>query len=246
VKDFSWSYSIYSAFARCPRLGKLLYVDNVEEPGPESGDLLFGTCLHSAINAILSGEEGGEVFQIYWDTYKEKEIDYGRFKWEELKNLGNGFCSKFTRLHSKKYTVEQAESRLYGSYRGVRLEGTPDFIGVYDGKKSLRDFKTSGYNYQPEKKLIALQLNLYAYLAYVSTGFLPETLGYTVFCKGTGSIQDQTWDFNMKTMYAQLDEMMDHIELLSKPEGKFPKNVGACLYPRKCGMFDVCHGGSNA
>lgn len=238
---FGWSYSIYSTFSQCMRKGRLLYVDKLVVPGLESGDMCFGSALHSAINSVLNGDDGEITFEIYWNSYEGKELTYGRFKWAELRDLGLNFISKFTRLHAKKYQLEQAEVRLYAEYRGVKLEGTADFIGLYNGRRSLRDFKTSGYNYPKEKADVALQLYLYSFLAISNSLKAPETLGYDVFVKGTGSIQTLSWEFDEKRMYEMLDGMVDHINLIQMDAmHDYPKNPNACLYPSKCPFFSTC------
>lgn len=238
----SWSYSAYSAAAKCLQYYKLVYIDKLVPDSLESGDLAFGSAMHSALNSILQGDSGEEIFNLYWDSYKEKEIEYGRFKWQELRELGLNFCSKFSRLQAKKYELESAEIRLYGEYKGIELEGQYDFVGKYNGRTSLRDFKTSGYNYDKSKSDIALQLNLYAYL-YLQFGSTKlDTLGYTVLNKGTGSIQDLTWDFDEKKMYEHLDNMVDYCANIEK-RTTHPKNPNSCqMGSFKCSMFEKCWG----
>lgn len=249
----SWSFSHYSLALQCLRKYKYVCIDKLTPNLPDSSDLVFGSALHSAINSVLTGQDGAATFELYWNSYKDKDISYGRFNWKQLAELGSGFIRKFTKYHAGKYKLEFAEQRLYGEYRGVQLEGTLDFFGEYNGKASLRDFKTAGRNYDQEKSVSALQLYLYAYLLQegkVAGGVKQdrpriETLGYTVFNKGTGSIQDLTWDFEEAKMYEALDQMVDYVGRLSGGivvANMYPKNYGACLdYNRKCVYFDVCH-----
>lgn len=240
----SWSYSVHSSAVSCLRKYKLCYIDKLA-PDYESGDLVFGSALHSAINGTLTGDNGNEIFELYWSTYAEKDLKYGRFKWEELNQLGRGFCTKFSKLHAPKYKLEFAEERLYGEYRGVKLEGTLDFLGDYAGERSLRDFKTSGYNYAEEKKDTALQLNLYTYLAITNGKAAPKTLGYTVFNKGTGSIQQMTWEFDEKIMYSMLDDLVDYCTLVGSSR-TYPKNLNSCIMgSQRCSYYNQCHGGKN-
>jgi len=237
----SWSYSMYSTAIQCLQKYKLIYIDQVVPEAPLSGDLAFGSALHSSLNSIIKGEDGEQIFEIYWDSYQGKELEYGRFKWKELREIGLNFCSKFSRLHASKYKMEMAEKRLYSEYKGVKLEGTPDFLGSYNGRISLRDFKTSGYNYAKEKAHVALQLNLYAYLS-LSTGETKsiDTLGYTVFNKGSGSIQDLTWDFDEAIMYSMLDDLVAYCATFDNRQS-FPKNPNACVQgTMKCPFFEQC------
>src|SRR5271166_5369980 len=135
----------------CLRKYKYIFVDQLKPEGLESGDMAFGSALHLAINSILTGEDGAVTFEVYWSSFQDKELDYGRFKWKDLAKIGAEFIRKFIKMHKDKYTLEFAEKRLFGEYRGIRIEGTPDFYGDYDGRKSLRDFKTSGRNYEAER-----------------------------------------------------------------------------------------------
>lgn len=240
----SWSFSAYSTALQCLRKYKYIYVDKLMPEGPESGDLLFGSALHSAINASLLGDNGEALFEIYWMAYKDKEIEYGRFKWKELAELGANFIRKFVKYHSPKYKLEFAEKRLFSEYRGIRLEGTLDFYGLYNGLRSLRDFKTSGRNYEAEKSDCATQLYLYSYLYLANNPAAGiDTLGYTVFNKGTGSIQDLTWKFDENKMLEVLDELVSYTKHLTATE-EYPKNFQSCLdYSRKCPYYDLCHKG---
>jgi hypothetical protein len=251
MSDFSWSYSAYSSAVRCLRHFKLCYVDKIVVDGPESSDLLFGSALHSAINAVLTGQDGQAVFELYWLSYKDKDVQYGRFDWKQLANLGAEFIRKFVKMHADNYKLEFAEKRLYGEYRGVRIEGTPDYYGSYKGISSLRDFKTSGRNYESAKSDCATQLYLYSYLCIENGVGKPECLGYTVFNKGTGSIQDLTWEFDESKMYEALDNLVAYCGGMELNFGnvftdKYPKNYNACLdYNRKCDFFAICHGKSD-
>lgn len=237
----SWSYSAYSSAIQCLRKYKLCYVDKLVPEGPESGDLVFGSALHSAINAVLTGEDGAGTFELYWSSYQNKEVEYGRFKWAELAKIGAEFIRKFVKMHASKYELRFAESRLYSSYRGILLEGTLDYYGLYSGRHALRDFKTSARNYDAEKADCALQLYLYAYLAIKNNIGVPETLGYTVFNKATGSIQDLTWDFKEEAMIKALDDMVDYCSNVDSRQ-TFPRNLNSCLdYNRKCQYYDICH-----
>lgn len=236
-----WSYSQYSSLAKCPKHFELRYLKE-EKPDYLSSDLEFGTALHEAVAACLHDQEASLIFEFLWLQAKEKNLEYSRFGWEQLNSMGLKFIDKFNRLHKKKYTeIIANEKRLYS--KKYWIEGTPDYVGFYDGKKAIRDFKTSGYRYESDKKHCALQLNLYALLAIDQLGFTPETLGYTVFCKGTESIQDLTWEFDKEEALRQLEDIETVIDLSPINVGLFPKNLNSCLYPKKCEFFSKCHGG---
>lgn len=234
---------MYSSAVRCMRLYKLIYVDRLKTDTDMSGDMLFGSALHSAINSSITGtDDPGEVFRSFWGSYRDKtNIEYGRHAWPQLHDLGSEFVRKFIKMHAEHYKPTLTEERLYGKYLDIAFEGTPDFYGEYKGKLSLRDFKTSGYNYPKERADISVQLYLYAYLLGLK-GHKIDTLGYTVFNKGTGSIQDLTWDFKEEDMKVVLNSMVDYVKVFSSKEHEFPQNRNACLdYGRRCQYFDVCN-----
>jgi len=250
MSDFSWSYSAYSSAVTCLRKFKLSYIEKVVVDGPESSDLIFGSALHSAINAVLTNEDGIGTFELYWESYREKDVEYGRHDWKQLKGLGTEFIRKFTKTYAPSLRLDFAEQRLYSDYRGVKVDGQPDFIGEFNGVRTLADWKTSSANYAPTKANTATQLYLYAYLA-IKNGHGPiEQLAYFVFNKGTGSLQTPiVWKFNEADMYEALNNLIDYAYILG-PTGisdpalpmNYPKNYDACHnYNRPCKYFSICH-----
>lgn len=241
----SWSYSSFSTALSCLRKYKYVYVDKLTVDEPESADLGFGSAIHLAINDLLTGGDGFTVFEIDWADRGQKGMQYGRLSHEALGKLGYEFLRKFIKMHLEKYKLDTGEVRVYGEYRGIPIEGTYDFYGTYDGRKSLRDFKTSGKNYEPEKSTVALQLYLYAYLLrQTNPGIVIDTLGYTVFNKqGSGSLQDLSWEFRESEMVSALEEMANYVDTI-QPTGKiytYPKNYNSCMnYNRTCEFFNKC------
>lgn len=244
MKD-SFSYSEFSTALNCLRKYKLLYVDRIIEAQTENGDLVFGSALHSAINTVLEGGDGEMGFEIYWDSYKGKEVAYSRFKWEELREIGLNFVSKFKRFYAPKFTPMVMERRLYSSYKDIKLEGTMDFIGEYEGVVTLFDWKTTGYPYAKNKPLTALQLYLYAYLCQQELKITPKQIAYLPFVKSTGSIQKPLLlEFKEETMLHMLDTMVDYITKL-KAGDSYPKNPNYCIQgQRECEYMARCWGGN--
>lgn len=190
--------------------------------------------MHSAINSIWNGEDGEEVFAMYWDSYAGKELQYSRFKYDQLREMGLKFCANFARKYADKYKLEKAEVRLHGEYNGVTLNGQFDFYGTLDGKLSLLDLKTAAYAYPVEKKYVALQLNLYAYLAIQNGYEPPEQLGYIVLNKGGGSIQAPLiWEFNKFKCEEFVANMAEHCRLFDTLTS-FPKNPNAMRHNYPC------------
>lgn len=235
----SFSYSDYSSLVQCYRKYKLIKIDKVQIL--QSGEMAFGSALHAGIHAALESEDPEAVFDLYWQSEKDKNLTYGRHKWDELQKMGERFVGRFGRLHAKKFVAQKMEERLYSTYAGVSVEGTPDFIGTFEGDATVFDWKTSAYAYPKEKKDIALQLYLYAFLAIQNIpGFMPKKLGYLVFNKGVESIQTLVWDFDINKMHDLLTGMTNYCKKIDG-EKDFPKNPNACIMGSiKCSFYDRC------
>lgn len=239
-----YSYSSFSTALQCLQKYKLIYVDKLQ--GEESGDLAFGTAIHSTINAILEGEDGAVTFSVHWTALKDKEMTYGRFKWAALGEIGYNLIEKFTKYHAAKFKPVYMEQRFYAEYRGIKLEGTADFLGEYEGVPSLFDWKTTGYPYKAEKALVCLQLYLYAYLGIQAKGYVPKQIAYFPFVKSTGSIQRPIIiPFDEKAMYEHLDNMVDYIAKLEHGGG-YPKQPNACIMGSMlCPFIQRCWGSND-
>lgn len=243
MSKFSWSYSDFSLALSCLRKYKLLRIDKIVEDAPPSGDLVFGSALHSAINYCLSGNDDAiDYFVSYWETYKDKPLEFSRFGWNDLDRIGSGFIRKFEDRYKSKLKPVIMEKRLYGSYRTVSLEGTMDFIGEYDGVMTLFDWKTTGYPYDKNKSLTALQLYLYAFLCIESAQIVPVQIAYLPFVKSTGSIQTPIiLPFKKENMYYALDQLIEYVNLFER-QNVYPKNYNECIKGKMvCSMFNVCH-----
>lgn len=218
----------------CPACWHRRYVLKEPETGPESADLAFGSAIHSAINDTLTGGNGTDVFQIYWDSYKDKPLKFSRFKHQELDDIGHKLVARFAKKYAPSMKVAVAEKRLYGGFRGVDLEGTMDFYGTFEDKLSLLDWKTAAYAYDRSKEHTALQPRLYSYLAFVNGWELPEQEGYIVFNKGQSTIQTPLlWNLNKETTERMLTEMTDMCRLFDSMT-TFPRNPNASRHIYDC------------
>lgn len=206
----------------------------LKQEGPESADLVFGSAIHSALNATLTGEDGEAVFNAYWGPYESKDLTFTRFKYEGLKDIGEKLTSRFAKKYSDRFKLEKGEIRLYSQFNGVRLEGTMDFYGTLDGKKSLLDYKTAAYNYSRDKQYTALQLNLYTYLAIQNGYPAPEQIGYVVLNKGGCTIQEPlVWKFDEEEMKKHLTEMTELCKVFNTLS-YYPRNPNAMRHNYNC------------
>lgn len=239
----SYSYSDYSSAVSCMRKYKLIRIDELKPNVEPSGDLEFGTAMHAAINACLRGDDYLGTFEMYWEDVSNRDHAYGRFGWDELNHLGQEFLRKFKERYAKDFRPQVMEKRLYAEYQGIKVEGTPDFVGKYKQDLVIADWKTSNQNYDKQRATVGLQLWLYAYLAITNLDFKPEKLLYLVFNKGTGSIQTPvTIEFTQTKMLAALNDMGHYLKTLDKEE-YFPKNLNACIMgSMRCPYWETCHG----
>lgn len=245
----SHSYSHISTAYRCGQLYKYLVIDNLKTDQPESGDMKFGTAIHLAIESILTNPKADYMglFELFWDLERGHNNKYGRYTWDDLREQGHTLLARFERLHAKKFKAFKMEERLYGRIGNIEVEGTPDFIGDYEGKKSLIDFKTSGSRYNKDKIKVSEQLYLYTELARQAFGFIPEQVVYVVFVKGSNpSIQCISEDFNQTRSTRILQNLEKQgLEIEQKiKNNSFTRNYGACIMGEmKCQYFDKCHNG---
>ena len=242
--SYSWSYSAFSTALTCLRKFQYVYIDKLT-PEYNSADLAFGSALHLALNACLTGGSGEEVFTTYWQTFKYTDLVYGRYKWTDLETIGLQFVAKFQKYYVKRFKVHTAEVRLFAEYRGIKFEGTMDLLAEFDAVMTLVDFKTTSAKYEPDKAKVSLQLYLYAYLCITSLKVTPAQIMYLPFIKGTGGIQTPVIEiFKEADMYRALDQMVDYLLLAKSPaEDLSPMNYNSCYaYGRKCEFWAACHG----
>lgn len=255
IKPVGYSYSMLSAYMACAYKYKCLYVDKLDFGQPASGDMSFGTAVHLGLNDCLSGGNGTDLFLAYWDTEKEKELRYGAFDWAKLRELGITFIERFIRLHASKLKPVSMEQRLRGTFaNGVAAEGTPDFVGDYDGVPSVLDFKTSFREYDHSKLLSNPQLYLYAELARQVLGYEAKQVVYKVFIKKDQRIQTLVEPIDPVRMSRMLDMLGTYAkeaELLAEgaragvvlTEADYPRNHNACINGSfLCDSYEHCWG----
>jgi len=226
-------YSMISTAYECYRKYKHIYIDKIQIE-KESSALLFGTAMHLAIEDLLTGGDGDVVFIAFWSSIRSKELDYHRFSWEDLLELGKLFIARFRKLHAKKFTPFKLEETIEIPFEGYILQGTPDFIGTYEGKPSIFDWKTSTKKYTHWKIKTNEQMYLYAYLAKEKYGFIPEQIGYKVFIKSEERIQTEI----LPLTDSKLNDMIDNVRLMVRDLANrqtWPRNPNCyCPSPERC------------
>jgi hypothetical protein len=199
--------------------------------------------MHSALQAMLEGEDAEDVYKTFWDSEKDKSNEYSRYNWEALNAMGPILLARFARLHRKKIKVFKMEERIYSSLGDVTLEGTPDVLGWFEDKPSVIDFKTAAYRYPKEKLICNEQMPLYAYMAEKEYGFKAEQYVYIVLIKGNEpSIQIISHPLIKEAQKDTLANISFFCKELDKRE-QYPQNRSNCLMgTKRCDYFEVCHG----
>lgn len=243
MSKLSFSNSMLSAAYRCGQYFKLLYVDKLKPTKTQkSADLVFGSSVHFAIEEHYEGSNILDAFHMYWDT-EAPNLEYGRYKREELERIAEILLERFVRLHAKNIVIKEQEQRLYTKIDDISLEGTPDVLGEYKGVPSIIDFKTSGYRYPKEKITIDPQMQLYHYLAKAN-GFTAEQLVYIVFIKAkepsiqvlTSPVNNELIDKTMMNVVKQCKDIEMKLE-----NNIWTYNTQSCMIGgRKCDYFEKC------
>ncbi len=237
----SYNFSGIKTALRCHRLYKYLYIDKLTpEKGP-TGDLLFGSAMHAAMEAAFTGDDALSAFNTYWEYVGTKTPDFGRLGYEALQDVGQTLVPRFVNDHVPKFTPKSVETRLYGVLSDVKVEGTPDFVGLYDGVPSIVDFKTSGQPYDKGKIRVDEQMYLYAHLARTELKYDVQQLVYKVFIKSTKRIQTLVHPLDEAEYQDILASILEHCRDLEKRQS-WPANRGGCLaYGGRCEFFNKCY-----
>lgn len=242
----SYSYSAISSARKCGKLFQYVYIDKLKPNVAISGDLVFGTGVHLGIESYLEGDDGTEDFITYWDIEKTRDNRYGRYGWSDLREQGIILLNKFKQYQLSKFEVYSMEQRLYATYNGIKLEGTPDVIGKYEGIESVLDFKTSGTRYHRDKIRTSEQLYLYSYLAQESLSYPVKQIVYLVLVKGsTPSIQVALKrEFKQEECTRVLEDLAVECNRLNAmtEEKMFTRNLNSCIFGEKgeCDMLRTC------
>lgn len=244
------SYSMIQDAYKCSKLYKFKHIDHIQPEMPGSSALEFGSAMHASIHSYFEGMDPTPVFNLYWDTIKDKDITYYHSKsgyqdWDYLKNAGEVMLSKFQRFYGNKFkVVHPIEERLKAKIHGFNFEGTPDFVGEFQGVPSIVDFKTSAENYTSDKIVCNEQMYLYAHLAKECLGYEVQQLVYIVFVKSPPKIQKPLIQIVDPSQIASQTLNIARMAAELEQRRVYPQNRLSCLSKGKyrCSFWDYCHG----
>jgi hypothetical protein len=236
-----FNYSSLSAAYQCQQYYKYTYIDGLKTP--QNGDLAFGSAVHFAVEQSLMNEEDPVAdFQVYWENVKKQDLKYGRYKHDDLSNMGEIFVSRFHNKYRKRIEPRLVEQELHTD----TFRGTPDCVGEYEGVMSVIDFKTSSTRYNASRAFLSEQMHLYAHLAKETQGIDVKQLVYVVFLKSNTSpiIQVVSEEFNAEHAKRLLDNTkLQRDDLLKKEVDNTPfsRNLSNCIHGEfKCHFYDKC------
>lgn len=245
-QDNAFWFSKLSDARRCLRYYKHKHIDKLPCSDP-SLDMEFGTAYHLAVNEILSEEgDGQETFKTYWESVNQ-DMRKTRFGWDALMRMGPEMIRKFREMHARHFKPILMEERLYGTVGTHQFEGTPDFYGTFKGQLAVFDFKTSGYNYVPERIVTGEQLPGYAHLLEQNGHRRPEIIGFSVAVKDFAAPKIQRAITTELTTELQRNTILNVVETCDDLATRktWPKNPANCAGPGgRCAFYDRCFGGS--
>ncbi len=238
--DAFW-HSKLSDARKCMRLYQHKHVLRTPVVEEKQGDLEFGTAMHLGVNGYLTGSDGVELFEIYWDTCQD--VAFGRYNHAELKEMGVKLLTRFERLHLKKFKPYMMEERIFAQIGPHKGEGTPDFLGDFEGIPTTLDFKTSGSKYDKRRIVIETQIPFYAALAKKAHNYVSKQGVYFVFVKSDKdpSIQILKRDLTDSILCDTITDVVEECDDLVARKA-FPKNANSCLMGgRQCAFYNLCH-----
>lgn len=226
-------YSAINTAYDCYAKYKYLYIDGLEQEG-KGADMVFGTAIHLGIKAHFDGEDPMLTFSMYWNSIKNEPLQYYRFNWEKLNELGNVFLSRFVKLHAKKFKPFKMEERISMELGGYTIEGTPDLIGEFEGVPSIVDWKTSSTEFKKRKIQTNEQMYIYAKMAEIAYGYSAKQIVYLVFIKGEERIQTIKHEITP----AKVNLMLGNVEIMIRDlasRKEWPRNPSCyCVNPTAC------------
>lgn len=241
-------YSHLTDYNKCPKYYEHRHILDTPSPAPASGAMAFGTACHLGVQTFFEGGDGEGVFEAMWEANRDLTYTYSNGEtWETLARDGAVLMSKFKRLHLKHFKPQYVEAKLSRGYvmnqgGGVEFSGTVDFAGEYKGVKSVVDFKTSAWPYEPAKLVINEQLALYNYM--LRPDFVAEQHTYVVLKKAKYGVDAGIQVLSRPFTEAQVLDRVDNMARITHEVGRrrdFTRNTGGCMYGKNlCDYATLC------
>lgn len=242
MKNFR--YSTLGDYNKCPKYYELKHLVGMDDGGDKSGDMFFGSALHLAIQDLFEGGDGQTVFDVWWETASKKELEYSRYKHDELAEFGKEFIELFKpkmALFKPAHLERKMQMPLTPEYG---FSGTVDFLGEFKGVPSVVDWKTSAMPYTGYKIRCNEQMYGYASLAAHEMGYQAQQAVYVVFIKDHKNprIQVKIVPLTQEKVTKKLDNIKAICHDIHN-RTTYHKNSSQCVIgSRVCRFFNTCHG----
>lgn len=241
-------YSTLQDWHKCQMYYYFKHVLGLNDGGDKSGDMAFGTCIHTGVQDLLEGGDGIDVFSTYWGLQEAKGLTYTRLKHADLARVGVELLEVFRDEHMRHFKPAHLEKKLVHALpNGIPYSGTVDKIGTYKGVPSVVDWKTSAAPYGPHKIIVNEQMYGYAWLAEKELGFAAEQVVYGVAVKDP---KNPRWQFRVQKLGKQIvNKQLTNIEATCDAITRattFVRNPNQCVTgsygnERLCPFYERCH-----
>lgn len=229
-------YSELSTYINCPVKYDFIYKEGLKEDA--TLDLVFGTCMHTALECSFEGLDAKEVFENEFLKYQDKELKRYTYSFDSLLSIGPKFLDNFESRHRKKFELLACEKSFRTSILDIEFTGTIDCIAYIDGVPTVVDFKTSDKAYKKDKIDSNLQMYLYAKAASEIFSIEIKQIMYLVFIKSEAPrIQTLKKELDQDLLQVHLNNACEISKLLLS--GVRYKNFNSCNY---CMFINKCWG----
>ena len=159
------SHSRVSRYLLCPEQYRLYYLENLRPKVPPAA-LVFGQIVHQALADLFARKaDPVKSFKDSWGMLKEVPLDFNqRESWEKLDASGEAVLARFVTHELPKLSdVSAVERRFTLKVTGLDLPlvGIIDLVAVFQGKRTVADWKTSGSAYDEHEAGMSDQLTAY-------------------------------------------------------------------------------------
>lgn len=242
-RDTSFWQSKLKDAGTCLQLYKLKHIDKVPLAG-RSLDAECGTALHLGVAGILLNQDGVDLALDYWDKLDTAGMQQFRYDKKALTFCLKEWLRKFKKSYAADFEPFKIEERIYTQVGGHDTEGTPDFLGYYQGVPTVADWKTASSRYDARKIYAEEQMVSYAAYAEQEMFFKAKQTLYLAFVKDFTSPSIQKPLIRQLTdvvLSSTMQNMVEQIEDL-KSRKVFFKNKESCVRGSIiCPAFKLCH-----
>lgn len=245
------SYSSISAYQSCARSWRFRYIDKIKTPA--SPALIFGTAIHQAVQAVVSGTTSAKIEDIWaekWAGVQQQDVAWDGALPEQMANEGlrmlahPGIMDVITGLHP---LIENGQPAIEQRVE-LHIVSVPvpviGFIDLITNDGIPHDFKTASRAWTQEQAQSEMQPLFYlAALGQMGYTLNPHRrFRHIIFVK-TRTPQVQM--FESTFAFAQYMFLVNTIQQVWRgiESGVFPPNPGSWkCSERYCDYWRLCRG----